>query len=177
MDDIFLNRRSVRRYKDTPVDEEMLLQICEAARMSPSWGNLQCGELIIMKNDETKAFLASMLSAKNPATKAITAAPVVIGVCGAPAKSGFYKGQQSTRYKHWFLYDLGIISQTICLKAWELGLGTVIVGSFQHDKVEEYLKVPEGLELVALIPLGYPDHNPPAPKRKDLEEFIHQESF
>ncbi len=82
-----------------------------------------------------------------------------------------------TRYSQWFLYDLGIMSQNICLKAWELGLGSVIVGSFDHQLVEEFLNVPEGMELVALIPLGYPDHQPSAPKRREVDEFVHFDRF
>ena len=69
--------------------------------------------------------------------------------------------------------NLGIISQTLCLKAWELGLGSVIIGSFDHKAAEELLGVPEGVELVALIALGYPDQDPPAPKRREVGEFVH----
>lgn len=177
MSDIFLERRSIRRFEEREIEEEKLQVIFEAARMAPSWGNLQCGELVVVSDIEKKKQLAALLSAKNPATRAMVDAPVVIGVCGVPEKSGFYKGEQVTRYKHWFLYDLGIMSQTICLKACELGLGTVIVGSFEHGKVEQVLNVPDNMELVALIPLGYPAHAPSAPKRKGLEEFIHLQQF
>jgi nitroreductase len=102
---------------------------------------------------------------------------VLLGVCGDPQKSGFYKGVQVTRYAHWFLYDLGILSQTLCLKAWEQGLGSVIIGSFDHQAAEGLLGVPDGLQLVALIALGYPDHQPPAPKRRAVEEFVHYHRY
>ena len=177
MTDIFHERRSIRRFETRAVEDAKLKAIFEAARMSPSWGNLQCAELVVITGAESKQYLSSLLSPKNPATLSVANAPVVIGVCGAPKKSGYYKDVQSTRYEHWFMYDVGIVSQTICLKACELGLGTVIVGSFDHQKVEEHLQVPGGVELVALIPLGYPAHAPSAPQRKGMEEFIHHEHF
>ncbi len=177
MGDIFSKRRSIRRFQDKQVEPEILSEIFEAARMAPSWGNLQCWELVVVQAAEDKNSLTGLLSKKNPATKCMEMAPVVIGVCGNPLKSGYYNNQQVTRYQHWFLYDLGIISQNICLKACVLGLGSVIVGSFDHKAAEDLLQIPPGYELVALIPIGYPDHDPPAPKRRAISEFVHYDRF
>lgn len=177
MDDIFNKRRSIRRFQNKPIEPETLTELFEAARMAPSWGNMQCWELVVVQAEEDKKTLAGLLSPKNPATKSVELAPLVIGVCGNPLKSGFYNGQQVTRYQHWFLYDLGIISQNICLKGHELGLGSVIVGSFDHKAAEELLQLPSGYELVALIPMGYPDHEPSAPKRRAISEFVHYDRF
>ena len=177
MDDIIKQRRSIRRFQDRAIAAETLTELFDAARYSPSWGNLQCWELVVVQEPEVKKRLAGLLSTKNPATKCTETAPVLLGICGDPQKSGFYKGVQVTRYQHWFLFDLGIISQTICLKAWELGLGTVIVGSFDHKAAEEVLQVPDGQELVTIIVLGYPDHEPPAPNRREVAEFGHDDGF
>lgn len=177
MEDIFSQRRSIRRFQDRSIEPAVLEQLLEAAKMSPSWGNLQCWELVLVQAREDKKRLAALLSKKNPATLCTESAPIVIAVCGNPLKSGYYNGKQVTRYQHWFLYDLGIISQNICLKACELGLGTVIVGSFDHMAAEELLQVPAGYELVALIPLGYPDHAPTAPNRRSVSDFVHFDRF
>ncbi|OEU46260.1 MAG: nitroreductase [Desulfobulbaceae bacterium S5133MH15] len=177
MTDIIKERRSIRRFTDQAVEQEKLDEIIEAARWAPSWGNLQCCEIVIVQKAEKKKKLAELLSAKNPASKVMENGPLVIAVCGRPEKSGYYKGKQQTRYQHWFMYDLGIVSQNICLKAHELGLGSVMVGSFDHPKVEALLNVPAGCELVALIPIGYPDHSPSPPKRKEVEDFVHYDKF
>ncbi len=177
MSDIYSERRSIRRFLDQPIEEEKLTAICTAARMAPSWGNRQCCELVLVRQPETRERLSALLSAKNPAILATRDAPVVIAVCGVPKRSGFYKEVQVTRYGHWFLFDLGLVSANICLKAWELGLGSVIVGSFDHQAAEQLLAVPAGCELVALIPLGYPAHHPSAPPRRELAEFVHLERF
>jgi len=75
------------------------------------------------------------------------------------------------------MFDLGIATQTICLTAHDLGLGTVVVGLFDHDKAKEAVEVPEGYELAALIPLGYAAKGSAAPKRQEINEFTHYERF
>lgn len=170
-------RRSIRRFQERTITGETLAELFETARYSPSWGNLQCWEVIVVRAAEDKKKLAELLSAKNPATKCTETAPVLLAICGDPQKSGYYKGVQVTRYQHWFLYDLGIISQTLCLAAWEQGLGSVIIGSFDHKGAEALLGVPAGYELVSLIALGYPDHDPPVPKRREIEDFVHYDRF
>lgn len=177
MEELIKRRRSIRRFQDKPVATATLGELFEAARYAPSWGNLQCWELVVVRDPDDKKKLAGLLSAKNPATKCLETAPVILAVCGAPLRSGYYKGVQQTRYQHWFLYDLGILSQTLCLKACDLGLGSVIVGSFDHKAAEELLGIPEGQELVALIPLGYPDQEPSAPRRREMEDFVHYDRF
>ncbi len=177
MSDIFSTRRSIRRFKDQKIEQDKLAAIFEAARMAPSWGNLQCADLVVVTESGLREQLSGLLSPKNPATLCMRDAPVVLGICGAPKRSGYYKGEQVTRYAHWFLYDLGLVSQNICLKACELGLGTVIVGSFDHLAAEQILRVPVDYELVALIPLGYPDQQPSPPKRREVTDFVHFDRF
>ena len=174
---VFIDRRSIRRYAEKEVDSAVLNEVLEAARWAPSWANSQCWELIVVKSQKTKKMLAEILSPKNPATLAVEKAPLVLIVCGKKATSGFYHGKALTKFGDWMLYDLGIVTQNICLAAHQQGLGTVIVGAFDHDQAGEILALPEGFETVALLPMGYPDHQPPPPKRKALEEFVHQELF
>ena len=117
------------------------------------------------------------MSRKNPATLAVENAPLVIAVCGKLGVSGFYSGKALTKFEDWFLYDLGLVTENICMAAHQQGLGTVIVGAFDHDKTREILNVPSTHEVVALLPIGYPDHEPPAPKRKSREDFVHWDPY
>jgi len=75
------------------------------------------------------------------------------------------------------MFDLGIATQNLCLTAHNLNLGTVIVGLFDHDKAKDILKVPEGYEVVALVPLGYPAKEASAPPRKEIAELVHYNTF
>lgn len=170
-------RRSIRRYTDQQISSETLAALFQAAQWAPSWGNSQCWEIIVIRDPAMKAALSAIVSPKNPATKALVNAPVVLAICGRLQKSGWYGGKQVTRYPDWMMYDLGLASENICLAAHNLGLGSVIVGLFDHAQAEQLLQVPPGCELVTLIPLGYPDHAPSPPPRRSIDEFVHYDHF
>jgi nitroreductase len=174
---ILKGRRSIRNYQNQAVPEEVLNLILEAVQWSPSWANTQCWEVVAVKDPETKHRLQETLSQGNPATRAMVEAPVVLVLCGKQGISGSYKGQVTTKFGDWFMFDLGLATQSLCLAAWNLGLGTVVVGLFDHNRAAAVLGVPEGYELVAMLPLGYPAKQPAAPKRRDISEFTHQEKF
>ncbi|MBS3906700.1 MAG: nitroreductase family protein [Syntrophaceae bacterium] len=170
-------RRSIRKYKPDPVSEEVLRTILEAVRWSPSWANTQCWEVILVKDQKMKSELATVLSKGNPALSSMTDAPVVLVLCGRKGISGFYKGQAATVKGDWLMFDTGIAMQSLCLAAHGLGLGTVIVGLFDHKKAEEVLGVPQDREVVAITPLGYPAAEGVAPKRKEISEFVFYEKY
>ncbi len=174
-------RRSIRKYEERDIPDEMLETILEAVKWTPSWSNTQCWEVIVVKDGAVKEKLRDTLSPKNPATRAMTDAPIVLALCGQLNRSGLYskvtKGGVSTKFGDWFMFDLGLATQNICLAAHGLGLGTVIVGLLDHDKAGEVLNVPDGYEMVALIPLGYPAKKPKAPERREISEFTHYDKF
>lgn len=175
--DIIKGRRSIRRYQDKEIPEADLQKILESVQWSPSWANTQCWEIIVVKGAATKEKLKESLTPRNPAAAGLTEAPVVLAICGKLQSAGYYKGQATTKLGDWFMFDLGIATQSLCLTAHSLGLGTVIVGSIEHDKAKAVLGVGEGCELVALIPVGYPAKDSPAPKRREIPEFTHHEKF
>ncbi len=174
---IIRERRSIRRFTEQEIEPEKLTEIFTAASWAPSWGNSQCWEIVVVQDRDMKAHLAANLSPKNPATRTVAKAPVVLAICGQARKAGWYSGKQVTRYEDWLMYDLGLISQNVCLVARSLGLGSVIVGAFDHDKAEELLQIPAGYQIVSLIPLGYPDHTPSPPARRAVAEFVHYDRF
>lgn len=175
--DVIRNRRSIRNYQDTKVPAEVLDRVLEAVRWTPSWANTQCWEIIVVTNQEAKAGLQQTMSKGNPATRAMVEAPIVIAMCGKLQSSGLYNGQVTTKFGDWFMFDLGLATQTLCLAAQNEGLGTVIAGLFDHEGAKKVLEVPEGYELVSLIPLGYPAKAAGVPKRRETAEFVHREKF
>lgn len=175
--DIIKNRRSIRNFEDREIPQEILEQLLEAVRWSPSWANTQCWEVIVVKDLEIKKRLQETMSKGNPATRATVEAPIVIGMCGKLQSSGYYKGEITTKFGDWFLYDVGLATQSLCLTAHALGLGTVIAGLFDHDKAKAVLQIPEGIELVSLIPTGYPAKGTGAPKRREVSELTHYDKY
>ena len=174
---VIKERRSIRKYQAKDIPGEIVDKVLEAVRWTPSWINTQCWEIIMVTDQSLKKKLQATISKGNPAAKSIVEAPVILAVCGKLEKSGYYKDKVSTKFGDWYMFDLGLATQTICLAACDFGLGTVIVGLFDHDRAKEILNVPTGYELVVLIPMGYPAKIPSAPTRREINEFTHYNIF
>ncbi len=170
-----MSRRSIRKYSDKPVDDAVIREIIEEASYSPSWKHTQITRYIAVKDPAVKDRIAKEGTTIWPGNGNIIAqAPVLMVVTAIKNRSGFERdGSYSTlREDRWEFFDTGISSQTLCLAAKEHGLGTVILGLFDIDTIKEILNIPEDRELIALIPLGYPDEEPNAPKRKPVDDLL-----
>ena len=175
-------RRSIRKYKPDPVSDDALNTVLEAARWAPSWSNTQCWRFVLVCDPATKAKLADAFTPlahgrENPATPAVRSAPVVIVACAELGKSGYYKGEMKTDKGDWFMFDVALAMQNLALAAHAQGLGTVHVGLFEAKKVASILGVPQGIEVVEILPLGHPDEAPAETPRKDLTEIVFSESY
>ncbi|MDH5695032.1 MAG: nitroreductase family protein [Dehalococcoidia bacterium] len=178
-------RRSIRKYKSTPVDDKTLELVLEAARWAPSWHNSQCWRFIVVRDSKIKNKLADTLigvSADRPnrAAEAIRNAPVAIVACAELGKSGYSAREPRepvTDKGDWFMFDVALAMQNLTLAAHSLGLGTVHVGSFDAKKVATILRVPQGFCAVSMIPLGYPDEEPSLRPRRELSEIVFYDKF
>lgn len=166
------SRRSVRKYKSDEFSEGTLRKILEAARIAPSWSNLQCWRFIVVRSVETKKELAASMPDNNPAKKAVgETAPVVIVLCADPKESGDQDG------KGYFLLDAGLAMQQMMLAAHAEGLGTCWVGLFDEGQARKACSVPKEYRVVGLTPLGYPEKQPSARPRKELTDIIFNEKW
>ncbi len=177
-------RRSIRKYKPTPVDDRTIETVSEAARWAPSWANTQCWRFIVVRDSKIKDKLAEVLTTAsdrpNPAAEAIRNAPVAIVVCAELRKSGYSVKEPRkpvTDKGDWYMFDVALAMQNLILAAHSLGLGTVPIGAFDARKVASILGVPEGFCVVALTPLGYPDEEPSVRPRKELSEIVFYDKF
>jgi len=170
-------RRSIRKYKSTPVSDEDVSYCLEAARWAPSWANTQCARYVVVRDPRIKAKLAEAMVPPTPAVAAIREAPIVIVGCAELGKSGYKKGAPVTNKGDWFMFDVALGMQNLAIAAFSRGLGTVHVGTFDAKKVEEILGIPEGVAVVSMTPMGYPDEEPKAPPRKELSELVFHESY
>lgn len=168
-------RRSIRKYADTPVTREEIEKVISAAIQSPSWKNTQTAGYIVVTNPEKKAFIADhcVLNFGNN-QNIINGAPALVIVTTKNNIAGFERDGSATTSKgtHWQSFDAGIASQTLCLAAHDLGLGTVIMGIYDNDKVAAAVDLPENMSVSALIALGHPAVDVPAVKRKTLDEKL-----
>ena len=167
---LFENRRSIRKFEETPVEEEKLANVLEAGRLAPSWANRQCWSFIVVKDKERRERISAILEG-NPGGKGVGQAPVLIVACADPNESGI-KGDQP-----YYLMDIGICLENMCLEAFSHGLGTCLIGLFDEEKVRAELGVPEGVRVVAMTPLGYPVRWPDSRGRKGIEAIIFNETW
>ncbi|MCD6517782.1 MAG: nitroreductase family protein [Candidatus Aminicenantes bacterium] len=167
--DIMKSRRSVRRYKNKPIPEDILNKVLEAARIAPSGKNFQPWKFIIVRDREKREELA--VASRNQAF--VAQAPVVIAACGFPGKSYQHQGNYM---KSWPI-DVSIAMDHLMLMAWEEGLGTCWIGAFREDEVKRILSIPDDVRVLALTPLGYPDEEPRDRGRKELSEIISYDKY
>lgn len=169
VDEVIRERRSIRAYKDRPVEEEKIKAILEAGRWAPSAGNLQSVECIIVKDRETKEKLSSAAYGQAQPEEA----PVNIVVCVNFSNISHYGQRGEDLYS---LQESGACVQNIMLKAYSLGLGTCWIGAFDENAARVALEMPDKVRPVAIIPIGYPDEDPSS-SRRGLESMIFRERY
>ena len=196
-------RRSIRRFKPDTVSDELIQQILESARLAPSGSNTQPWRFIVIKDAETR----QKLQTASYNQRHVGQAPVIIACCadikafgefperideliaaGAlPAKTrevfvpSLKKGGMNADIK-WHLLiaatgNTDIAIEHMVLHAVELGLGTCWVRWFDDNKVKEILEIPKNIEIIALLPIGYPAEDPPQRPRFGLDKIVYYEKY
>ena len=161
--DLILSRRSIRRYENKDISEEVLQQILETGRQAPSAANRQPIHFVIVKDHDILKNLCD-----NLITRFVKYAPVAIVGC-ADVKS-LLTGR-------WAVVDATIAMQNMVIAAWTLGIGSWWIGACNEEKVKELLKIPDKWKVVALVTLGYPAEQPKPRKKKSFEEMFSFNSF
>ena len=162
-------RYSVRSFASLPVENEKLLQVLEAARIAPSAANFQPCHFIVVSEPE----LLQMIYPLYP-REWLKSAPLIIVALGDHSK-GWHRGKDD---KDFTVVDLAIAIDHMTLAATELGLGTCWICNFDTEKLQDMFNIPENLEPIALIPIGYPDiKTKPVKLIKSLEQIVHWNDF
>lgn len=169
-------RKSIRRFTEEAVPHEVVEKIVKAASASPSWKNTQVVRYTVVENKELiqKIGEEGILGFK-PNTKTIVNCPslvvqsVVTGICGYEEDGSFTTSFGNS----WEMYDAGISAQSFMLAAHEQGVGTVVMGIIDENKIAEWIDLPEGERVTALIAMGYQSgelkHITP---RKEVSEIL-----
>ena len=163
-------RRSVRAYKPDAVPEELVQQVLEAGRLAPSACNKQPWRFIVVRSETTRRALGAAY-----AREWFWKAPVVIAVCILPKEAWV----RSFDGKNYAMVDGALAMDHMQLAAAELGLGTCWIGAFDPAAAREILNLPDGVELVGMTPLGFPDvePNPRLRSRRPLGETVMKERW
>jgi len=161
-------RKSVRSYEDRPVEPEKLRRVLEAARLAPSARNDQEWRFVVVTDPEKRKRLAGEASGQH----FIAEAPVVIAACAETDGRVMRCGQKS------YPIDVAIAIDHLTLAATAEGLGTCWIGSFDPEAVRRILGIPRSVEVVELLPLGYPrDPKPVAKSRLPFDAIVRFERW
>ena len=155
-------RRSIRKYNPNSIPEEKLKTILEAARLAPSAGNRQPWRFVVVQDAERKKALAK--AANNQAFLADASA--IVTAIGDPEIS-----------ERWYEKDPMIAVEHMALAAAALSYGTCWIGAFNEEEVKRLLNIPEGMRVIALLPIGIPDETPQPRPRKEIQEIFFEEEY
>lgn len=160
-------RYSCRSYQDRGIHEDTLRRLFDVARMAPSARNIQEWRFVVVRDPETRAKLATASCNQEFVGKA----PVVLACCADGDNRKMTCGQ--------FAYpiDLAIIIDHLTLLATAEGLATCWIGAFHADQVREILGIPERVEIVELLTLGYPADAAPEKSRMDIDQITRYEHW
>ena len=163
----FLNkRRSIRSFKEEPIEESKLDKIIEACNLAPSSGGLQTYEIYRVKNREMREKLVS--AAKDQAL--VAQAQLLLVFCANPSRSVERFGERSQLFS---VQDATIAAAYAQLTVHLLGLSTVWVGAFDEKKVSEILQLPQGQRPIALLPIGYENEKPKEKTTRGIKDLLH----
>ncbi|WP_346869375.1 nitroreductase family protein [Clostridium sp. UBA5119] len=197
--EVIQNRRSIRKFKPDEVPEEYIHQLIEAGRLAPSGTNLQPARYIVIKSEEARTKLKDCTP-----LPFVSAAPAIIACCVDPnsitstgermkelkeaqafvdtplnnADENYNKGKQSidtASLKAYLNLNVAIAIDHITLRATDLGLGSCWVMMFDKEKVKALLNLEDRYDVLALLPIGYPDQTPKQRPRLDYNEVLLKE--
>jgi len=177
-----LTRRTIRKYSNKAVSEELLNRLLNEAARTQTMGNLQLYSVVVTRSQEKKQQLA-------PAhfnQPMVTEAPVVLTIC-----ADFNRTSQWARcrkaepgYDNFLSFqnaaiDALLYTQTLCNLMDEEGLGYCYLGTtvYMPQQIIDVLQLPQLTMPVATLTVGWPAEEPALSDRLSLESFVHQETY
>jgi FMN reductase [NAD(P)H] len=177
-----LTRRSIRKYSNQSVSDELLNRLMNEAARTQTMGNLQLYSVVVTRSAEMKAKLA-------PAhfnQPMVTEAPVVLTICADFNRTSSWARCRKAEpgYNNFLSFmnaaiDALLFTQTLCNLMDEEGLGYCYLGTtvYQPQQIIDLLHLPQLVMPVATLTVGWPAEQPPLSDRLPLESFVHQERY
>ena len=169
--EVVRTRRSVRGYVDRDVPPDVFARVLDAARLAPSANNKQPWHLVVVREAARRAQLATLCADQT----FVREAPVVVVFAGTR-----YVDPYGWIGENMFLVDVTIAVDHFTLAARAEGLGTCWVGAFDKAGVAKFCGLPQGIEPIMVVPLGYPVSKSAfreTSSRKSLDSLMHEETY
>ena len=168
--DVAISRRSIRRFKDIPVPQQILQRCVNAARLAPSAANLQPLEYIIVNDDQLLPQVFSTLKwaayirpkgdppqGKRPKAYIVILKKTNVGV---PSSAHGIGAKTENIIRAASAYDIGAAMENMILVALEEGIGSCPIANVDRDKLRKILNIPDDYEIPLVLAVGYPDESP-----------------
>lgn len=165
--ELITKRYSVRRYKSHEVEEEKLQKVLEAACLAPTAVNKQPFQIMVIKTRGREDELRRIYGADW-----FVEAPIIICMCALPSE-----GWTRRDGKNYTEVDVAIALDHLILEATSLGLGTCWIAAFDLKAAREVLGIPDEVLPLLFTPLGYPAHERPVKRRKELKELVRYDKW
>lgn len=183
MIDEILNHRSIRKYKNTPIEESVLDEILRAGCRASNTGNMQMYSIIVTTDIEIK----EQLSSSHFNQPMVTQAAAVITFCADVHRFGRWCELRDAKPEYdnfaWFIngvIDTILASENVALQAEAHSLGVCYLGTtiYNADRIAHTLKLPKGVIPVTTLIVGYPeDGEVPLTDRLPLEAVVHRQTY
>jgi FMN reductase [NAD(P)H] len=177
-----LTRRTIRKYTQQDVSDELLNRLMNEAARTQTMGNLQLYSVVVTRSAEMKAKL-SPAHFNQPMVKE---APIVLTICADFNRTSFWAKCRNAEpgYDNFLSYinaatDALLYTQTLCNLMDEEGLGYCYLGTtvYQPQQIIDTLQLPKLVMPVATLTVGWPAEEPALSDRLPLESFVHQETY
>ncbi len=175
-------RRSIRKYSNKEVSDELLNKLFTKAARTQTMGNMQLYSVVVTRSDEIKAQL-SPAHFNQPMVKE---APVVLTICADynRATTWCLNRKAEPGYDNFLSFicaatDALLFTQTFCNLAEEEGLGMCFLGTtvYMPQMIIDILKLPKLVMPIATLTVGWPDENPPLSDRLPTDSFVHSDVY
>ncbi len=175
-------RRSIRKYSDKEVSDELLNSLFAKAARTQTMGNMQLYSVVVTRSNEIKTAL-SPAHFDQPMVKE---APVVLTICADYNRASTWCRNRKAEpgYDNFLSFicaatDALLFTQTFCNLAEEEGLGLCFLGTtvYMPQMIIDILKLPKLVMPIATLTVGWPDENPPLTDRLPNDSFVHSEVY
>ncbi len=164
--DAMKQRRSVRKFEDRDIPDDVLSRVLDAGIMAPTGRNLQEWKYVVVTDPEMRKSLAGAAE-----QEFISSAKVVVAVVSLDPDRQMYCGIQAGPV------DCAIVIDHMTLAAVAEGLGSCWIGHFDQDKCRTLLDIPAPAKIIEMLVLGYPADASGPKKRKGQDELVCWEKF
>jgi nitroreductase len=158
-------RRSIRQFTDEPIGKDALEKLLDAARWAPTGGNQQRWRFVVVTSPSVKKLIKKFA----PGIFVMPAAFIVICVEKEPGANPWAERS--------YLADCAIAAQNILLAAYEMGIGSCLALSYAKVAIKEILNLPEDVEPLLVVTLGYPAEDPEPPPRLELNQIAFMDEY